>query len=161
MTQDELNLVLDALKWCHGGEPCGTAEAIAVVEKALAQRTWLGLSLEWVESPNHISYGKDMMEAIVPLGKDNSLHLYCPVEQIANVASALKALAQEQEPVADDFFKMIADKNPKPFPLPQRTWAGLTEDEIEILFQSAAGADEEVHIRFARAIETKLKELNT
>ena len=37
MTQDELNLVLDALKWCHGGEPCGTAEAIAVVEKTLAQ----------------------------------------------------------------------------------------------------------------------------
>jgi len=67
-----------------------------------SQRTWLGLSLEWVEAPNHISYGKDMMEAIVPLGKDNSLHLYCPVEQIANVASALKALAQpEQEPVAD------------------------------------------------------------
>jgi len=43
MTQDELNLVLDALKFCHGGEPCGTAEAIAVVEKALAQRTWVGL----------------------------------------------------------------------------------------------------------------------
>ena len=37
MTQDELKLVLEALKWCHGGEPCGTAEAIAVVEKALAQ----------------------------------------------------------------------------------------------------------------------------
>ena len=37
MTQDELKLVLDALKWCHGGEPCGTAEAIAVVEKALTQ----------------------------------------------------------------------------------------------------------------------------
>ena len=37
MTQDELTLVLDALKWCHGGEPCGTAEAIAVVEKTLAQ----------------------------------------------------------------------------------------------------------------------------
>ena len=43
MTQDDLNLVLDALKFCHGGEPCGTAEAIAVVEKALAQRTWIGL----------------------------------------------------------------------------------------------------------------------
>ena len=39
MTQEELKLVLEALKWCHGGEPCGTAEAIAVVEKALAQRT--------------------------------------------------------------------------------------------------------------------------
>ena len=37
MTQDDLKLVLEALKWCHGGEPCGTAEAIAVVEKALMQ----------------------------------------------------------------------------------------------------------------------------
>lgn len=37
MTQEALKLALDALKWCHGGEPCGTAEAIAVVEKALAQ----------------------------------------------------------------------------------------------------------------------------
>ena len=37
MTQDDLKLVLEALKWCHGGEPCGTAEAIAVVKKALAQ----------------------------------------------------------------------------------------------------------------------------
>ena len=46
MTQDELNLVLDALKFCHGGEPCGTAEAIAVVEKALTQRTWVDLTDE-------------------------------------------------------------------------------------------------------------------
>ena len=46
MTQDELKLVLEALKWCHGGEPCGTAEAIAVVEKALAQRTWVRLTDE-------------------------------------------------------------------------------------------------------------------
>jgi hypothetical protein len=54
MKQDELNLVLDALKFCHGGEPCGTAEAIAVIEKALAQRSepsgkpsaWVGLTNE-------------------------------------------------------------------------------------------------------------------
>jgi len=44
--------------------------------------------------------------------------------------------------------------------LAQRTWSGLTDEEIEVLFQTAAGADEEVHIRFARAIESKLKELN-
>ena len=37
MTQDDLKLVLEALEWCHGCEPCGTAEAIVVVEKALAQ----------------------------------------------------------------------------------------------------------------------------
>ena len=59
-------------------------------------------NLQWVEAPNHISYGTGMMEAIIPLGKDSSLHLYCPVEQIANVASALKALAQpEQEPTSE------------------------------------------------------------
>ena len=80
MTQEELKLVLDALKWCHGGEPCGTAEAIAVVEKTLAQperdyergvidgmqkqmqssvdkavnamsqRTWVGLTIEEIAS---------------------------------------------------------------------------------------------------------------
>ena len=43
----------------------------------------------------------------------------------------------------------------------ERTWVGLTDDEIEVLFQTAAGADEEVHIRFARAIESKIKEVNT
>ena len=44
---------------------------------------------------------------------------------------------------------------------PHRAWVGLTNEEIEVLFQTAAGADEEVHIRFARAIESKLKEVNT
>ena len=45
--------------------------------------------------------------------------------------------------------------------LPKREWVGLTLDEIEELFQSAAGADEETDIRFARLIEAKLKEKNT
>ena len=44
---------------------------------------------------------------------------------------------------------------------PQRPWVDLTDDMIEDLFQSAAGADEETHIRFARAIEQFLKEKNT
>ena len=42
----------------------------------------------------------------------------------------------------------------------KRPWVGLTLDEIEELFQSAAGADEETDIRFARLIEAKLKEKN-
>jgi len=40
-------------------------------------------------------------------------------------------------------------------------WVGLTYEEIEELFQSAAGADEETVIRFARLIESKIKEKNT
>ena len=35
----------------------------------------------------------------------------------------------------------------------QRPWVELTLDEIEELFQNAAGADEERDIRFARLIE--------
>jgi len=44
---------------------------------------------------------------------------------------------------------------------PQRQWVGLTYEEIEELFQSAAGADEETVIRFARLIESKIKQKNT
>ena len=44
---------------------------------------------------------------------------------------------------------------------PQRPWVGLTDEIIENIFQSAADADEETHIRFARAIEQHLKSKNT
>jgi hypothetical protein len=68
-----------------------------------------------------------------------------------------KAIAEleSQEPVADDFFKMIADRNPKPFPLPQRTWVGLT-DEDRYEFAAAQYSWEELLI----AAEAKLKQKN-
>ena len=70
---------------------------------------------------------------------------------------AKEALAQpEQEPVADDFFRMIADKNPKHFPLPQRTWVGLTDEEVRKICVNEWGGYEQ-----CRAIENKLKEKNT
>jgi hypothetical protein len=152
MTQDELNLVLDALKFCHGGEPCGTAEAIVVVEKALAQE----------------------QEPVV--------RVICKSEGSAGPPRRFEAQTK-QEPVAwrapnwsnlhgeygyRDFDDPVCGIDGKPSPNneplythSQRTWVGLTDDEIEELFQTAAGADEGVHIRFARAIESKLKELNT
>jgi hypothetical protein len=38
MTKDEaLKLALEALEWCQGGEPCGTAEAIKAIKEALTQ----------------------------------------------------------------------------------------------------------------------------
>ena len=58
MTQDELTLVLEALKWCHGGEPCGTAEAIAVVEKALAQPEQEPVAWVWVNNKGWLNYGE-------------------------------------------------------------------------------------------------------
>jgi len=42
----------------------------------------------------------------------------------------------------------------------KKPWTDLTDEEIEDLFQSAADADEETHIRFALLIQAKLKEKN-
>lgn len=72
----------------------------------------------------------------------------------AEVVRLQEALAQEQEPVADDFFKMIADKNPKPFTLPQRTWVGLTKKEVHDLYDSD-------YVVFHQRIEAKLKDKNS
>ena len=33
-----VKLALEALQWCHGGEPCGTAEAITALQEALAKQ---------------------------------------------------------------------------------------------------------------------------
>jgi hypothetical protein len=68
----------------------------------------------------------------------------------------------EQEPVVccQQYDTCLKPCTPRGVHLAQRTWVGLTDEEIEVLFQIAAGADEEVHIRFARAIESKLKEIN-
>jgi hypothetical protein len=55
---------------------------------------------------------------------------------------------------------MLEDGQPLYTTSPKRKWVGLTLDEIEELFQIAAGADEEIDIRFARLIEAKLKGKN-
>jgi hypothetical protein len=70
----------------------------------------------------------------------------------------------EQKTSADDFFKTIADKNPKPFPPSQREWVGLTDEEIESYwdwedFQTGAGRL--TILEMVRDIEAKLKEKNT
>ena len=171
MKQDELKLVLEALKWCHGGEPCGTAEAIVAIKEALAQP----------------------QEALKALIEDLRLnHEFCPKEVILQAADELERLArhdsvqakpeQEQEPD----YKLLFDELAEKFALlrdeaemwkkqalfrfdatatpPQRTWVGLTAGEI---FDVLISVDEKtVRLpfmlgQFACAIEAKLKELNT
>lgn len=43
---------------------------------------------------------------------------------------------------------------------PQRTWVGLTEDEILSISAKCAASHQHMDIQFARAIESKLKEKN-
>jgi len=62
--------------------------------------------------------------------------------------------------IEDDLFKTIADRNPKPFSLPKRTWIGLTDEErIELL--PVGDWEIESTLEFSQAIEAKLKEKNT
>jgi hypothetical protein len=69
--------------------------------------------------------------------------------------------AAQQESVADDFFRMIADRNPKPFPLPQRTWVGLTDEERgQVYADWRFNGGNLSNLELCRAIEAKLKEKN-
>jgi hypothetical protein len=44
---------------------------------------------------------------------------------------------------------------------PQRTWVGLTDDEIVLIVAECAASHQHTDIHFAKAIEAKLKEKNT
>jgi hypothetical protein len=122
MTQDELKLVLDALKFCHGGEPCGTAEAIAVIEKALAQPKQEPMA--WKLPDKNVVFWEDTKEVDEYHGFEPTIPLY---------------------------------------PHPQRTWVGLTDEEIDLIDEATWDEDHKswgIH-DFARAIEAKLKEKNS
>jgi len=45
--------------------------------------------------------------------------------------------------------------------LEQRTWVGLTDDEIVLIVAECAASHQHTDIHFAKAIEAKLKEKNT
>jgi hypothetical protein len=103
--------MVEALEWSHGGEPVGTAEAIKAGKKLIAE----------LESQEPVAW---------ELGVVNGVVTRRPVARPQRT---------EQKTSADDFFKMIADRNPKPFPPTQRTWIGLTDEETERLIHNFGG----------------------
>jgi len=109
------------------------AKAIAELE---SQEPMATIAVRWHEPVGKVAY---VLEVNLPVGV-HKLYTHPPQRT-------------EQEPMEDDFFKMIADSNPKPFPPPQRTWIGLTDEEINEWTP-------EIH-SVIQAIEAKLKEKNT
>ena len=65
--------------------------------------------------------------------------------------------AAAQDKVTDIDGHVVRDVR-KPRKLPQRTWVGLTEEEIDTLWQNTSPYYD--HQDFARAIEAKLKQKN-
>ena len=81
-----------------------------------------------------------------------------PLQMFAKLVAA-KALAQRTEPkvCCQQYDTCLEPCTPRGRHLAQRTWVGLTDDEISNMFDDwpfKAG-------EFARAIEAKLKERNT
>jgi hypothetical protein len=146
MTQDKaLKIALDALEtelsidWTNNDEFNASAEkmykAIAAIKEALAQE-------QEQECPN--------------LKNCNGACFQCEYFNVETGEMEYPVAQPEQEPVADDFFRMIADRNPKLFSPPQRTWVGLTDDEL-LHIGVATGLERAA----AQMIANKLKEKNT
>ena len=141
MTQDELKLVLNALKWCHGGEPCGTAEAIAVIEKALANVATNDTSKEYVDEMQKQRHEQEpvaWMKRINMPGDDWDAYDFS-VNQYGDFQTPLYTTP------------------------PQHTWVGLTDEEIDLIDEATWDEDHKswgIH-DFARAVEAKLKEKNS
>jgi hypothetical protein len=171
MKQDDLKLVLDALKWCHGGEPCGTAQAIAVVEEALAQpeHDYERGFVDGMQKQMQSSVDK----AVNRMAQEKALQaLHSENERLGLYKDAYAQPEQEPSGHFLDFaysdsiaYVHVYDQFRKGQQFykapPQRTWVGLTDVEIDYLLGSTVGENEETHIAFARAIEAKLKERNT
>jgi len=92
-------------------------------------------------------------------------------EDTAHRSGGLPMAQLEQEPVVCDcdspsWCKQYKKCNRKmlgfmPYVAqPQRTWVGLTEDEILSISAKCAASHQHMDIQFARAIESKLKEKN-
>lgn len=88
------------------------------------------MKLEWTQAPTKTQWGHDMMEAIVGIGKDHTLSLYCEASQTDKVIKTL---------------------TPK--------WKGLTKRELERLVEDGYSywwKSED----YMRAVEKLLKEKN-
>jgi hypothetical protein len=87
------------------------------------------MKLQWQQAPVKTQWGDEMVVASVAIDKDHTVCLYCERDQTPKVEA------------------MFA----------QRTWVGLTDDEVGNLSDFAYANDEE----FVRNVEKHLKEKNT
>ena len=106
-------------------------QAEGIVEKFMAQPQQEPMVLKWQQAPIRTAWGDDMVVASVAIDNDHTLSLYCE---------------RDQTPKVDAMFA-------------QRTWVGLTDEEITDIWAESSPYYHEDD--FARAIEAKLKERNT
>ncbi len=131
MSREAMKLALEALETSMYPQQ-KQLQAITALREALAEQPAQQepVALKWQQAPVKTQWGDDMVVASVAIDNDHTLSLYCERDQTAKVDAMLA----------------------------QRTWVGLSYEDIDIAFddtQEGGGFDD-----FARAIEAKLKEKN-
>ena len=126
-----MKLALEALKWCHGGEPCGTSEAITAIKEALAehamrevQRLGQEIEQEPVAWPCLIAEADFSQDTV-------TLTMQCQDYKVSAGKHWLSTTPPQRKPLTDEEI----DKLLGPFPRYADEWS-MTD-----------------FIRFARAIE--------
>ena len=174
MTKDEaLKLALEALKQIDEAMPFPVAKlAQKVIKEALAQP----------EQDNTYTYASSLAKTIWQkhyIKESPKFALLDTTEgvltQIDNMTCGLvreKPAQPEQEPVGEivdaiegafkcSFTKMLPVGTKLYTTPPQRTWVGLTDEEILSISADCASSHQHTDIHFARAIEAALKAKNT
>jgi hypothetical protein len=108
------------------------------------------------------------LEALIEV-KDANIHGLTLTQDYHEAITAIKAaLEAKDEPVTENGMYRLGYHNGYGFGeaygkanAPQRTWVGLTDDEIVLIVAECAASHQHTDIHFARAIEAKLKERNT
>jgi len=132
MSREAMKLALEALETSMYPQQ-KQLQAITALREALAEQPAQQepVALKWQQAPVKTQWGDDMVVASVAIDKDHTVCLYCERDQTAKVEA------------------MFA----------QRTWVGLTDEEITDIWAESSPYYHEDD--FARAIEAKLKEKNT
>ena len=150
---DAIKQMVEALEWCRGGEPIGTAEAIKAGKQAIKELesqkpvARLVYKSEGSAGPPARFEAQPEQDATMQSLKDLK-HSVC--DEVGKAAFA----QPEQEPVACDCNQGQVCHICDPIThLSQRTWVGLTVKEVNDLYDSDYSA-------FHQRIEAKLKQKN-
>ena len=138
MTQEALELALE-----HGSFPQGSG-VIRAIKEALAQ-----LKQEHDNSATHLAHCYQGEYPVCKYGDEN-----CP-------ATPKVKTQPEQEPVVWELGVVNGVVTRRPIAPPQRTWVGLTDEQIDACWNKDLWKEKQPHHIFAKAIEAKLKEKNT
>ena len=136
MSKEAMKLALDYLdgltRALKMDDTAHAYQVTAALREALAEQPAQQepVALKWQQAPVKTQWGDDMVVASVAIDKDHTVDLYCE---------------HDQNPKVDAMFA-------------QRTWVGLTDEEITDIWAEASPYYHEDD--FARAIEAKLRSKN-